>query len=91
MVDDSEMKCEKDQSDEILRHLNGIKPDIIVFTKEDQEDDILPVLDLKQKLDRVTKRVECTVHYKKTHTNINIQKRYIPTSTSKKDQIILPV
>ena len=51
-VDDSEMKCEKDQSDEILRHLNGIKPDIIVFTKKDQEDDVLPVLDLKQKLDK---------------------------------------
>ena len=48
-VDDSELKCKKDQSDEILTHLNNIKPDIIEFTKEDQVADVLPMLDLKQK------------------------------------------
>ncbi len=33
-VDDREMKCQKDQPDEILKHLNSIKPDVIVFTKK---------------------------------------------------------
>ena len=46
-----------------------------MFTKEDQEDDALPVLDLKQKVNRETKQVECTVHYKKTHTSINIKEK----------------
>ena len=74
-VDDSELKCKKDQSDEILTHLNNIKPDIIEFTKEDQVADVLPMLDLKQKINRKTKQVECMVHYKKTHTNINIKEK----------------
>ena len=69
----SEMKCKEDQSEEILEHLNSIKPDVIVFTKENQVEDTLPVLDLKQKVDRKTKQVECMVHYKKTHTNINVK------------------
>ena len=60
------MKCQKDQPDEILKHLNSIKPDVIVFTKENQEADVLPLLDLKQKVDRKTKQIECMVHYKKT-------------------------
>jgi uncharacterized protein (UPF0335 family) len=72
-VDDSEMKCKEDQSEEILEHLNSIKPDVIVCTKENQVEDTLPVLDLKQKVDRKTKQVECMVHYKKTHTNINVK------------------
>ena len=46
-----------------------------MFTKEDQEDDVLPVLDLKQKVNRETKQVECTVRYKKTHANINIKEK----------------
>ena len=72
-VDDNEMKCKEDQSEEILEHLNSIKPDVIVFTKENQVEDTLPVLDLKQKVDRKTKQVECMVHYKKTHININVK------------------
>ena len=72
-VDDSELKCKDEQSDDILEHLNSIKPGVIVFTKEDQVGDVLPVLDLKQKVDRKTKQVECMVHYKKTHTNINVK------------------
>ena len=59
----------EEQSEVVLEHLNGIKPGVIVFTKEDQENDVLPVLDLKQKVNRKTKQVECMVHYKKTHTN----------------------
>ena len=31
--------------------------------------------DLKQRVDRKTKQVECMVHYKKTHTNINVKER----------------
>ncbi len=43
--------------------------------KEDQEVDVLPVLDLKQKVDRKTKQVECMVHYKKTYTNLNVKEK----------------
>ena len=74
-VDDSELKCREEQSEGILEHLNSIKPGVIVFTKEDQVDDTLPVLDLKQKVDRKTKQVECMVHYKKTHTNISVKEK----------------
>ena len=40
-----------------------------MFPKEDQENDILPVLNLKQKVDRKTKQVECMVDYGKVQTN----------------------
>ena len=36
---------------------------------------MLPVLDLKQTLDRKTKKIECSVHCKKTHTNLNVKER----------------
>ena len=50
-VDDSETKCNEGGAQEILDHLNTIEPGVIVFTKEDQEGDVLPVLkaDCKQK------------------------------------------
>ena len=67
-VDDSETKCKEGEAQEILDHLNTIEPGVIVFTKEDQVGDVLPVLDLKQIVDRKTKRIMCSVHYKKTHT-----------------------
>lgn len=66
------MKCMKHQSEEIFEHLNGIEPDVVIFTIEGQEEDVLPVLDLKQMVDRKTKQVDRMVHDKKTHTNINI-------------------
>ena len=53
-VDDSELKRKDEQSEEVLAHLNSIKPGVIVFTKENQENDILLVLYLKQKVDRKT-------------------------------------
>jgi hypothetical protein len=62
-------------SEKILEHLNSIKPDVIIFTKEDQEADVLQVLDLKQVKNRKTKQIECMVHYKKTHTKINIKEK----------------
>ena len=74
-VDNSEMKCEEGQSERVLEHLNSIKPGIITFTKENQVEDALPVLDLKQKVHRKAKQIECTIHYKKTHTNINVKER----------------
>ena len=67
-VDDSETKCQEGEAQGILDHLNAIEPGVIEFTKEDQECDTLPVLDLKQKINRKTKKIECYVHYKKTHT-----------------------
>ena len=48
---------------------------INIFTKEDQAGDGLPVLDLKQTVDRKTKRIMYSVHNKKTHTNINVKKK----------------
>ena len=74
-VDDSELKCKKEDSEKILEHLNGMETGVIQFTKEEQKDDVLPVLDLKQRVDRKTKQVECMVHYKKTHTNINVKEK----------------
>ena len=74
-VDDSETKCKEGEAQEILDHLNTIEPGVIVFTREDQEGDVLPVLDLKQTVDRKTKKIECSVYYKKTHTNINVKER----------------
>jgi hypothetical protein len=47
-----EMKCEEDLSEEILEQLNSFKPDVIVFTRENQIQDALLVLDLKQKVYR---------------------------------------
>ena len=41
---------------------------------EEEEDDRLPVLDLALMVNRKTKKIEFTVHYKKTHTNITIKK-----------------
>ena len=74
-VDDSELKCKKEDSEKILEHLNGMEKGVIQFTKEEQKEDILPVLDLKQRVNRKTKQVECMVHYKKTHTNINVKEK----------------
>ena len=43
-VDDSELKCKDEQSQVILEHLNSIKPGVIILTKEDQVDHVLPVI-----------------------------------------------
>ena len=72
-VDDSELKCKQSEAMAILNEINSIKKDIIVFTIEEQQDDTLSVLDLKQTVDRRTKRIKFSVHYKATHTNINVK------------------
>ena len=74
-VDDSILKCRKDRIDEILVHLNNIEPDHIRFTKEEEVDGRIAVLDLDLSVNRRTKKIEFGVHYKKTHTNITIKKR----------------
>jgi hypothetical protein len=45
---------------------------------------MINVLDLKQKVDRKTEEVECMVHYKTTHTNINVKERSNHPSCMKK-------
>ena len=55
-MDDSETKCKEGEARDIIDHLNTIRPGVIVSTKEDQKGEVLPVLDLKQTVDRKTKR-----------------------------------
>ena len=74
-VDDSVLKCKRPRSEEILRHLNSIEPDCIKFTKEEEENNKLPSLDLELNVNRKKKKVEFNVHYKKTNTNITIKKK----------------
>ena len=52
---------------QILDNLNRIEPDHIKFTIEEEEDNRLPVLDLALMVNRKTKKIEFTVHYKMTH------------------------
>ena len=73
-VDDSVLKCKRNKAGTILDHLNSIEPGTIIFTKEEEEDNQLPALDLEMNVNRKTKKVECNVHYKKTNTNITIKK-----------------
>ena len=72
-VDDSVLK--RSRSEEILKHLNSIEPDCIKFTKEEEENNKLPCLDLELNVNRKKKKVEFNVHYKKTNTNITIKKK----------------
>ena len=70
-----------------MDHLNSIEPDSIKFTKEEEEDNKLPVLDLELNVNRKTKKVEFNVHYKKTNTNITIKKRSNHRESTKKGVI----
>ena len=86
-VDDSVLKCQREKASQILDHLNSIEPDSIKFTKEEEEDNKLPVLDLELNVNRKTKKVEFNVHYKKTNTNITIKKRSNHRESTKKGVI----
>lgn len=86
-VDDSVLKCKREKSETILSHLNSIEPDSIKFTKEEEKNNTLPVLDLKLIVNRKTKKIECNVHYKKTNTNITIKKKSNHTDSIKKGVI----
>ena len=48
--------------------------DVIKFTKEEEENNKLAVLDLEINVNRKTKKIEFKVHYKKTNKNIMIKK-----------------
>ena len=74
-VDDSLLKCKKEKATEILDHLNSIEPDAIKFTKEEEENNQLAVLDVELNVNRKTKKIEFNVHYKSTNTNITSKKR----------------
>ena len=74
-VDDSVLKCKRNKASIILEHLNSIEPEVIKFTKEEEENNKLAVLDLELNVNRKTKKIEFNVHYKKTNTNITIKKR----------------
>ena len=74
-VDDSVLKCKKERTDTILAHLNSIEPGHIRFTKEEEVEEKLPMLDLELTINRKSKKIEFAVHYKKTHTNITIKKK----------------
>ena len=84
-VDDSELKCRQGRSEEILEHLNSIEPHTIVFTKEEEENNEIAVLDLKQMVNRKKKNIEFTVNYKKTHTNINVKEKSNHPDNMKKE------
>ena len=74
-VDDSVLKSNRENATKILNHLNSIEPGIIVFTKEEEEDNKLASLDLELNVNRKKKKIEFNVHYKKTNTNITIKKK----------------
>ena len=74
-VDDSVLKCQRNRAEEILQYINNIEPEAIKFTKEEEEDGKLAVLDLELNINRRQKRIEFNVHYKKTNTNITIKKK----------------
>ena len=74
-VDDSVLKCRHNKSQAILDHLNSIEPEHIKFTMEEEENNKLAVLDLGLNVNRKKKKLEFSVHYKKTNTNITIKKQ----------------
>lgn len=74
-VDDSVLKCKRDKATPILNHLNSIEPENIKFTKEEEENNKLAVLDLELNVNRKKKKIEFNVYYKKTNTNITIKKQ----------------
>ena len=85
-VDDSVLKCRRNRSTEILDHLNSIE-ESIKFTKEEEENGKLPVLDLELNINRRQKKIEFNVHYKKTNTNITIKKKSNHRETIKRGVI----
>ena len=83
-VDDSVLKCRRHKAQEILDHINSIEPECIKFTKEEEENNKLAVLDLELNVNRKKKKIEFNVHYKKTNTNITIKKKSNHTESTKK-------
>ena len=82
-VDDSVLKCKRNRADEILNHLNSQEEEI-QFTKEEENDNKLPVLDLHLIVNRKRKKLEFDVYYKKTNTNITLKKQSNHRESTKK-------
>ena len=74
-VDDSVWRSNKDKADDILNHLKRIDPENIKSTMEKEADNNLSSMDLEMNVNRKTKKVKFSVHYKKTNTNTTIKKR----------------
>ena len=83
-VDDSVLKCKRHKAQDILDHINSIEPEHIKFTKEEEENNKLAVLDLELNVNRKKKKIEFNVHYKKTNTNITIKKKSKHTDRTKR-------
>ena len=67
-----------------LHSVNSIEPECIKFTKVEEENNKLAVLDLELNVNRKKKKIEFNVHYKKTNTNITIKKKSNHTESTKK-------
>ena len=61
-VDDSVLKCKRNRAEPILNHLNQQEPGVIRFTKEEEEENKLAVLDLELNVNRKRKKIEFNVH-----------------------------
>ena len=83
-VDDSVLKCKQQKSQVILDHINSIEPEHIKFTKEEEENNKLAMLDVELNVNRKKKKLEFSVHYKKTNTNITIKKKSNHTDSTKR-------
>ena len=83
-VDDSVLKCKRHKAQNILDHINSIEPEHIKFTKEEEENNKLAVLDLELNVNRKRKKIDFNVHYKKTNTNITIKKKSNHTDRTKR-------
>ena len=51
-MDDSVLKCKRNRAELILEHLNEQEPGVIKFTKEEEEENKLVVLDLELNVNR---------------------------------------
>ena len=78
------LKCKRHKTQILLDHINSIEPEHIKFTKEEEEENKLAVLDLELYVNRKKKKIEFGVHYKKTHTNITIKKQSNHTDNTKR-------
>ena len=85
-VDDSVLKCRRNRAEEILNHLNSQEPEI-KFTKEEEENNKIAVLDLELNINRKRKKIDFSVHYKKTNTNITIKKQSNHSEATKRGVI----
>ena len=85
-VDDSVLKCKRNRSDVILGHLNE-QDASVRFTKEEEKDNKMSVLDLMCNVNRKRKKIEFDVHHKPKNTNITLKKQSNHRESTKKGVI----